>query len=232
MYFSLFDIIVSTIFIASSLLGIIRGFVITSLSIVTFLLTLLLTMLLAPLSEEVVAEYIHSRMITNVISIIISYLLSKFACNWLLRLLREYVDNKTGGLVDKVLGLWIGAFRGYAMTIFMFISIGIISSSSYVGAKNYWQIFANVNSAEYPKWLGSSYTYNIFQANYVFLKDFLEGGMTQKYLENIELPKIEQPIEKNREHKVKSESKSEAKIDQPIIEDDMIDRIQNSLDKQ
>jgi uncharacterized membrane protein required for colicin V production len=223
MHLSLFDIIIFSIFISSSILGTYRGFLITTLNIVTFLLTIFLTIILSPLSEEIISEHVTSHIAVNIISIIISYLLSRTACNQITKILKEIFASNSG-LIDKTFGLWVGAFRGYFLCVLLYVTVGMISSSSYVGAKNYWQVFTNIDSKQYPNWLLNSYTYNILQANYVISKNYLDNSIIEKYLEDIELPKAKSDSENS--------TPSDPQKPQPKTEDLIMDQIQNNLNTQ
>lgn len=223
MHISLFDIIIIAIFCISSVIGAYRGFLVTTLNIVTFFLAIFLTIILSPLSEEIISEHVTSQIAVNIISIIISYLIAKIACNQIAKILKEVFENNSG-MIDKTFGLWVGAFRGYFICVFLYISVGITTSSSYVGAKNYWQVFSNIDSKQYPNWLIRSYTYNLLQANYIIAKNSLENSFIEKYLEQIELPKakidpVEDIIETNKV------------IPEPQAEDFIMNEIQNQLDK-
>ena len=188
MHFNLFDIILVTIFVASTLLGMYRGLVVTSINIGSFMLTIFLTIVLVPLSKEIVSEHVSNDLVVTIISLVISYLLARFSSNWLAKRLEEITDKYTKGVIDRSLGLWIGAIRGYVICLSLFMIAAIFTSSSYVGAKNYWQIIHHIDSKEYPKWLKKGTLFDIMQGSYIGANKFFSGTIVETYLEGLNMP--------------------------------------------
>ena len=194
MHFNLFDIITLSVFCGSILLGMYRGLIVTSINIGNFILTIFLTILLTPLSEEIVREHVRNHLVATILSIVVSYLLSNFAANWISKRLKEIVENYTKNFIDRVLGLWLGAIRGYFICIMLFSAIAAVSSSSYVGAKNYWEIINNTSEEQYPKWLKSAALYAIMNGSFNKVYDTLSGSFIERYLEGLNMPS--QQVEK------------------------------------
>lgn len=185
MTLNLFDIIVSIIFIASFILATYRGFILTFLDIIKFLSTIILTIFLFPLSKDIVNEYTSNPLMLTIISSIIAYILSKIICNFIAKKLSEVIKPHTGNLIDRLLGSFIGAIKGFCLCCLLFIGIIIISSSSYLGAKNAWLIFANINPSDHPRWLKSSKSFVLFNKSYEHIFNFMEGGWVESKLESV-----------------------------------------------
>lgn len=225
MHFNLFDIIILSIFVGSTLLGLYRGLVISVINIGNFILTILLTILLTPLAEEIVQEHVRNELFTTIISVVISYLLSNFASNWASKRLKEIAEKYSLGFVDKVLGVWIGALRGYIISIALFTAIASITSSSYVGAQNYWQLFSNIDSQKYPKWLQNASLYSIMNGSFNLVYGVSSGSFISKYLGDINMPSHQ--VKKGLENDDKESATEETS--QPNISPDSIDQIQQEL---
>ncbi len=199
-----------SIFSGAIFLGLYRGMVISLLHIGTLFLTLLLTIILTPLAEEIVKEYTTNSLIIQIASIVVSYILSSFASNWLAKSLKEIIQKYTGGLIDRVLGVWVGALTGYVITFFIFLTLAVISSSSYIGAKNLWQVVHNINEKEYPKWIKNASLYSIMQSSYQISDKFFEGSFIENSLKNINLPSVQ--LEKDK-HETETSNASSQKHD-------------------
>jgi uncharacterized membrane protein required for colicin V production len=185
---NLFDIILLSILLGSIFLGTYRGLLVTSIGIGSFFLTIIFTSILFPLAEEIVKEHIESAAIVNSISIIVAYILSSFASHWISGRLKEVISPFTKGMIDRLLGFWIGALRGYLVCFTCFLIICIVSSWSFVGAKNVWQVYNNINEESYPKWLKKGYLFPVLNKSSLYLHHALEGSFIESYFTNIELP--------------------------------------------
>ncbi len=225
MHFNLFDIIILSIFVGSTLLGMYRGLIVSCINIGNFIFTILLTILLTPLSEEIVQEHIKNDLITTIVSVVISYLLSNFASNWLSKRLKEIAEKYSLGFVDKILGVWIGAIRGYIVAVALFATIASITSSSYVGAQNYWQLIQNIDSQKYPKWLKNAALYGVMNGSFNFLYNTSSHSFIERYLENISMPSHQ--VKKGLENEKSMQKEEEIQSINPNL--DSVDKLQEEL---
>ncbi len=225
MHLNLFDIILLAIFLGSVFWGSYRGFILSSISISSFLLTILLTIILIPFADEIVFEHINHGVFASLASATISYILSNFASKWISKRFTEIIKDRTGGMIDRIFGLWIGAFRGFVICFILFAIVGIISSNSYVGAKNSWQMFSNIDEKEYPHWLKRGYLYPFFQTSIVSTHDSLSGSFVESYLLNVKLPSSSKEEEGKKQE---TEDVVDPKKDE-INNHDVIEEIHNGL---
>jgi membrane protein required for colicin V production len=181
---NLYDIINLSIIIGSTLMAIHRGFLVSSINILSFVASILLTAFLFPFSIEIVAEYISTKSFSYIIAGFISYLLSKFTCSWLAGLFKELIEKISGGFLDRLFGIWIGGIQGLLMVFIIFLSSSIISTSSYYKSKNWWQIFSNLHSSEHPNWLIKSESYQYLISTHKIAINLIEYGYLYDLLEN------------------------------------------------
>lgn len=240
---NLFDIILLSILLGSIFLGTYRGLLVTSIGIGSFFLTLIFTSILFPLAKEIVQEHIESAAIVNSISIIVAYILSSFASHWISGRLNEIVKEYTKGMIDRILGFWVGALRGFLICFTSFLIICIVSSWSFVGAKNAWQVYNNINEESYPKWLKKGYLFPVFNSSSIHLHQMLEGTFIESYFTNIELPASKESDsdsnrkdtsgsqEKNASHGSSSGSSSDGKSssESKSINDQALESLQKEL---
>ncbi len=224
MHINLFDIIMLSVFSGAIFLGLYRGMVLSLLNIGALILTLLFTIVLIPFAEEIVKEYTNNSLIIQIASIVVSYILSSFASNWLSKWVKEVIQKYTGGLIDRVLGMWIGAISGYIITFFTFLTLAVVSSSSYVGAKNLWQVVHNIDSKEYPNWIKNASLYPVMQSSYQIFDKLFEESFVENSLKNINIPSVK--LDKSSSGEIEAHDVKGASIQ---TKESIIDEVQKVL---
>ena len=99
------------------------------------------------------------------------------------------------------------------------MSIGIVTSSSYVGAKNYMQILSNIDSKQHPKWLRHSRLYSFLNYSQGSINSYLENSFIGSILKSKEIIREERPEIINQEMPTKSDASDQLLIEE--IQEDL-----------
>ncbi|WP_316354143.1 CvpA family protein [Candidatus Trichorickettsia mobilis] len=190
MNLSIFDIIVLTIITTSSMLGMYRGLIKLSISFIAFMLSFLAAYFLYPFVELILVRYLDSTIVIMILSSISSYLISLLILGIVTSKLYIMVENISGGIVDRFLGLVAGFIRGGIIVVIIFIIITIFASTSYLKAETMADIIQHCDSKKYPKWLTQSLTSPYLEQTSGGLISFIPIN----FLESIALPKSNKAI--------------------------------------
>ncbi|WPY00617.1 CvpA family protein [Candidatus Trichorickettsia mobilis] len=185
MNLSIFDIIVLTIITTSSMLGMYRGLIKLSISFVAFMLSFLAAYFLYPFVELILVRYLDSAVVIMILSSISSYLISLLILGVVTAKLHIMVENISGGIVDRFLGLVAGFIRGGIIVVIIFVIITILASTSYLKAETMADIIQHCDSEKHPKWLTNSLTSPYLEQTSSGLISFISIS----FLESIKLPK-------------------------------------------
>ena len=185
MNLSIFDIIVLTIITTSSMLGMYRGLIKLSISFVAFMLSFLAAYFLYPFAELILVRYLDSAVVIMILSSISSYLISLLILGVVTAKLHIMIENISGGIVDRFLGLVAGFIRGGIIVVIIFVIITILASNSYLKAETMADIIQHCDSEKYPKWLTKSLTSPYLEQTSNGLISFIPIN----FLESIVLPK-------------------------------------------
>jgi membrane protein required for colicin V production len=145
----------------STILGLYRGFLISSVGILSFVATIVVSFVLFPFSYEVIGGYTGVGITGDVLSAILSYILARIGCGFLRNRAIELLQPISRGFIDKMLGIWLGMIRGCVLAVSVFTLIGIISCSTYVSATNALEIFTKIKKDDMPDWVTQSSSINM-----------------------------------------------------------------------
>ena len=116
----LFDIIFLIFIIYSSLQCFAKGFFLSLMSFLKWILALIITIVLVPKVEPYISGYIDNQYITGIGLGVSIYILSLFALILLGRSLGKLFSYTGVGSVDKTFGFFFGIFKGYIFVICIF----------------------------------------------------------------------------------------------------------------
>ena len=119
-FFNFFDTSVSIIFIYCILQCFIKGFSLSLISFMKWVLSTVVTIILVPKLQPVVSEYIKSEFINNLGLGIAIFILTLFMIILVGKMFSKAVTWTGVGSIDKVFGFLFGFFKGYVVTICLF----------------------------------------------------------------------------------------------------------------
>ena len=117
---NIFDIIVIIIFIYFIILCFIKGFSLSLISFMKWVLSTIVTIILVPKLQPTVSEYIESDFINSVGIGIVVFVLTLFITIVIGKTLSRAVTWTGVGSIDKTFGLLFGFFKGYIVTVCLF----------------------------------------------------------------------------------------------------------------
>ncbi len=115
-----FDIIVSLIFIYCVVQCFLKGFSLSLISFMKWVLSSITTIILVPKLQPVVSEYIESEFINNVGLGILIFVFTLFIIILIGKVLSRAVTWTGVGSIDKSFGLLFGFFKGYVVSVCIF----------------------------------------------------------------------------------------------------------------
>ena len=115
-----FDLIFIVILIYNIVQCFIKGFSLSLISFMKWVLSAIITILLVPKLQPVVSEYIQSEFINNVGLGIAIFIITLFIILLIGKTLSKAVTWTGVGSLDKVFGFLFGIFKGYVVTICLF----------------------------------------------------------------------------------------------------------------
>ena len=117
---ALFDIIFLIFVIYFSIQCFAKGFFLSLMSFLKWVLALIITIILVPKIEPYVSEYIDNQYVTGIGLGIFIYILSLFTLILLGKSLGKLFSYTGLGSVDKIFGFFFGIFKGYVFIVCIF----------------------------------------------------------------------------------------------------------------
>ncbi len=152
-----FDIVSLGLIFISSVLGIWKGGIKSLCSLFFFCFTTLLVFFLFPFLQSFGAHYIKSILLLNLASGGAAYILA-LIFGLIIERLIPYPDVS---LLDRILGCVVGGIRGFLLSSIGFLVAIVVTTESYLNAKNSLQIAKAVVAAPYPQWATESLCANL-----------------------------------------------------------------------
>ncbi len=116
----LFDIIFSIFLIYFAIECFAKGFFISLISFLKWVLALIITIILVPKLEPYVLDYVNNQYLTGIGLGIVLYILTLFVLILLGKSLGRLFSYTGMGSVDKIFGFFFGFFKGYVFFICVF----------------------------------------------------------------------------------------------------------------
>ena len=120
---ALFDLIFLLIMIYIIIQCAMRGFTLSLISFMKYVLALILTIYLVPKFQPWVSEYIDSPFINNIGLGILIFIISLFVTVMIGKVFRSSMKWTGFGPMDKTFGLLFGFFKGYVVSVCIFTVI-------------------------------------------------------------------------------------------------------------
>ncbi len=117
---NLFDFIIVIIFFYCIIQCFIKGFSLSLISFMKWVLSTLVTIILVPKLQPVVSDYIESEFINNVGLGIVIFVFTLFLTIVIGKALSRAVTWTGVGSIDKTFGLLFGFFKGYVVSVCLF----------------------------------------------------------------------------------------------------------------
>ena len=116
----LFDIIFSIFLVYFSIECFAKGFFISLISFLKWVLALVITIILVPKLEPYISDYINNDFVSGVGLGIAVYILTLFVLILLGKAVGRLFSYTGMGSVDKVFGFFFGIFKGYVFVVCIF----------------------------------------------------------------------------------------------------------------
>ena len=116
----LFDIIFLTFIIYFAFQCFAKGFFLSFVSFLKWILALIITIILVPKIEPFISDYIENQFISGVGLGIVIYVISLFVLILIGKSLGRLFSYTGLGPVDKTFGLFFGVFKGYVVSVCIF----------------------------------------------------------------------------------------------------------------
>ena len=117
---NLFDLAVSIIMIYSTIICFLKGFSLSLISFMKWVLSTIITIILVPKLQPYISDYIESEFINNVGLGIAIFIFTLFILIVIGKALSRAVTWTGVGSIDKTFGLLFGIFKGYVVSVCIF----------------------------------------------------------------------------------------------------------------
>ena len=118
--FNLFDLFFSLILIYNIAQCLLKGFSLSLISFMKWVLSLIATIILVPKFQPIVSEYIESEFINNVGLGIVIFIFTLFVSILIGKSINRAVTWTGVGSIDKAFGFLFGFFKGYIVSVCLF----------------------------------------------------------------------------------------------------------------
>ena len=118
--FNLFDVIVFLIFIYCIIQCFIKGFSLSLISFMKWVLSTIITIILVPKLQPVVSDYIESEFVNNIGLGVLIFTFTLFSIIVMGKALGKAVTWTGVGSIDKIFGFLFGFFKGYIVCVCLF----------------------------------------------------------------------------------------------------------------
>ena len=119
-YLNLLDLFVLIIFLYNVLQCFLKGFTLSLISFMKWILSAIVTIILVPKFQPVVSDHIESEFINNIGLGVMIFTLTLFITILVGKSLGRAITWTGVGSIDKAFGFLFGFFKGYVVSIFLF----------------------------------------------------------------------------------------------------------------
>ena len=117
---NIFDLSVFFIFTYCVIQCFIKGFSLSLISFMKWVISTILTIILVPKLQPIVSEYIESEFVNNVGLGVLIFVITLFLIILTGKALSRAVTWTGVGSIDKIFGLLFGVFKGYVVSVCIF----------------------------------------------------------------------------------------------------------------
>ena len=115
-----FDIIFIVILIYFIIQCFVKGFTLSLISFMKWVLSTIITIILVPMVQPIVGEYVKSDFINNIGIGIVIFVFTLFVTILIGKVLGKALTWTGVGSIDKTFGLLFGVFKGYVVSVCIF----------------------------------------------------------------------------------------------------------------
>ncbi|MDA8822776.1 CvpA family protein [Candidatus Pelagibacter bacterium] len=119
-HLNLFDLIFFTILIYSIIQCFLKGFSLSLISFMKWIISTVVTIILVPKLQPIVSEYVESKFINNIGLGVAIFIFTLFIIILIGKSLGRAVTWTGVGPIDKIFGFLFGFFKGYIISICLF----------------------------------------------------------------------------------------------------------------
>lgn len=201
------DITFLIIISLTMLLATFRGFFKTVTSLISLIFMVVIAMYLYPSLTQILVVYINNSLALNLaasVAAFVSGLLTSYALSLVVNSLTAPVR---GGFFDKLLGVAVGAIKGFAYCLIIFSALGLFMTDGFLQIQTVKDLDKQIKATQYPNWYKESQSFLLITT----LAQHLPAGynyesLVEKY-GNIELYRLQDNKMRNNiddfEHKTK-----------------------------
>ena len=117
---NLFDLLFSIILVYSVVQCFLKGFTLSLISFMKWVLSTIITIILVPKLQPLVSDYIKSEFINNIGIGVVVFICTLFLTILMGRSFSKVVTWTGVGSIDKTFGILFGFFRGYVVSVCLF----------------------------------------------------------------------------------------------------------------
>ena len=117
---NLFDIFVLAIFIYCIIQCFMKGFSLSLISFMKWVISTIITIILVPKLQPIVSEYIESEFINNIGLGVLIFIFTLFLTILIGKALGKAFTWTGVGSIDKTFGMLFGVFKGYVVSVCIF----------------------------------------------------------------------------------------------------------------
>ena len=117
---NLFDIFIGIIFVYCIIQCFLKGFSLSLISFMKWVLSTVVTIILVPKLQPTVSEYIESEFINNIGLGVVIFIFTLFLSIVIGKALGKAVTWTGVGSIDKSFGMLFGVFKGYVVSVCIF----------------------------------------------------------------------------------------------------------------
>jgi membrane protein required for colicin V production len=205
MTFTIFDIIILTIFSASSLMGIYRGMVCITINLLGFVASIFAAIFLYSYVRIIFSGYVENDLVTSIASGVASYIFSLIVFTFLTSKIVLLFKDLSLGFFDRLLGFAVGIIRGGLISLLIFAVVAIFMAGTYTGAEEAEDVVNNLEMEKYPEWLKDSVTTVYLERA---LKEFV-SYIPKELWGSIKMPKSGEKSDEERINEIKRKKGSE-----------------------
>lgn len=186
---NLFDIIIFAISGLSILTGLYKGFIGLSVGLIAFICSITSAYFLEPIVKIVILEYIKSDLAAGLIAGITSFILCTIFFSIASGQIRAMLKEISGGMIDRLCGLFAGALRALIISLGILSLIVIFVNDAYINVANLKEMSDKIDPEKFPKWVTESKSYPILTS----AANFIAKHVSKEQLEKIKLPTQTKP---------------------------------------
>jgi uncharacterized membrane protein required for colicin V production len=207
MTFTIFDIIILTVFSASSFLGLYRGMISITINLLGFVASILAAIFLYSYVRIIFSGYVENELVTSIVSGIASYITSLIVFTFLSSKIVLLFKPLSQGIFDRLLGFVIGMVRGGFISLLIFLVVAIFTAGTYSVAERPEEMVTKLESEKYPEWLKTSMTVPHLERALKATVAYIPKSL----LDSIEMPKDKSKSDEDIIDAIKKKKEAEVK---------------------